>query len=256
MVCVISDKAKIQQTLRIHKKRRIFAAKKRMKSLITFGLLAVVTVACQNASQTTTENTTTTMPTPQPVVVNYPDSLIDNTFEPCKRLGKLHNEVSVNELIKLYGNENVTTYRDTINGKAFATTVLFEGQLNELQILWHNEELLQYPSMCSYNNEKAVWQAPEGIKIGMTLAELEKINGKPLDFMGFHTGQGGLITNWQEGKLKSIDKCFNIVLGFDRTKVNLIDADLKGNSTWKSNNAKVSQLDIKVASIRVFLNKK
>jgi hypothetical protein len=45
-------------------------------------------------------------------------------------------------------------------------------------------------------------------------------------------------------------------LGFDRTKVNLIDANLKANSTWKSNNATVSQLDIKVASVRVFLNKK
>jgi hypothetical protein len=228
-----------------------------MKSFITLGLLTMAVAACQNTTQTSTENTSNTPLTPTPpTVVNYPDSLIDNTFEPCKRVGKLHNEVSANELIKLYGNENVTTYRDTINGKAFATTVLFEGQPNELQILWHNEALLQYPSVCSYNNEKAVWQIPEGIKVGMTLADLEKMNGKPFDFMGFHTGQGGLVTNWQDGKLKSIDKCFNIVLGFDRTKVNLIDANLKANSTWKSNTTPLSQLGIKVASVRIFLNKK
>jgi hypothetical protein len=186
----------------------------------------------------------------------YADSLLDISFEPCVRFGKIHNKVAETDLINLYGKTNVQTYRDTVGGKPYATTILFEGQNNELQIVWHNEELLQYPNVCLFTKNKTKWQAPEGITIGTSLEEITKINGKPFEFTGFGSPNGGIITDFKGGKLQAIAKCYVFVLDYDRKSNPIIEAPMSGSEAVGSDNPKLKSLGLKIKNIRVFLNKK
>ena len=43
--------------------------------------------------------------------------------------------------------------------------------------------------------------APNGIRRGMTLAEVEKLNGRPFVLVGFDWDYGGAVTDWKGGAL-------------------------------------------------------
>jgi hypothetical protein len=186
----------------------------------------------------------------------YADSLLDTSSEPCVRFGKVHNKVSEKDLINLYGKANVNTYRDTIAGKPYATTMLFEGQKNELQIVWHNEELLQYPNVCLFTKEKTKWNVSENISIGTTLDQLNTLNGKPFEFTAFGSPNAGLITDFKGGKLQALSQCYGLVLDYDRKIAPILEGNLSGTANISSHTAGLQTLKIKIKAIRVFLNKK
>lgn len=45
------------------------------------------------------------------------------------------------------------------------------------------------------DEEGVTYPSKSGVKVGMTLAELEKLNGKPVSFMGFGWDYGGMVTS-------------------------------------------------------------
>ena len=50
---------------------------------------------------------------------------------------------------------------------------------------------------------QSVWVGPIGLKLGMTSLDLERLNGKPLRFLGFEWDYGGYVSNWTGGSLGS-----------------------------------------------------
>ena len=56
------------------------------------------------------------------------------------------------------------------------------------------------------------WKLPYGLKVGMSLQELEAINGKPLSFYGFEWDNGGLVFDWNKGNLET--KNISCMLGY------------------------------------------
>ncbi len=186
----------------------------------------------------------------------FADSLLDTSFEPCVRFGKVHNKVSEKDLIGLYGKANVKTYRDTLSGKPYATTILFEGQRNELQIVWHNEELLQYPNVCLFTKPTTKWIVAEGITIGTTIEKLNELNGKPFDFTAFGGGaNAGLITDFKGGNLQKYSQCYVLVLDYDRKINPLVEGKASGSEVISSSEIGLQSLKVTVKAIRLFLNK-
>jgi hypothetical protein len=186
----------------------------------------------------------------------YPDSLLEVSVVPGQKFGLLHNEISFADLQKKYGEKNVKTYRDTISGHAYATSVLFEGQPNELQIVWHNEELLQYPQLCYFSHPKAKWQADKNIKIGTTLDEIVQLNGGVVEVVGFGSSLDGGLLRYKDGKLKDFGKYYNIFLGYDKAQNPNVDATLLGTNSFLSDAASVKTVPLKVVKIQAYLNKK
>lgn len=185
----------------------------------------------------------------------YPDSLLDITVVAGKKFGVLHNKISCEDLQKIYGKNQLKTYRDTISKQAYATSVLFEGQPNELEIMWHNEELLQYPRMCYFKNPKAVWEADKGIKIGTSLAEIVKLNESTVEILGLgNEFEGGLI-RYKDGKLKDFGKYYNIFLGYDKTENPKLDTAITGTNPFLSDLPALKNVQLKVVKIQVYLNK-
>ncbi|HEY0740002.1 MAG TPA: hypothetical protein VGD40_01020 [Chryseosolibacter sp.] len=70
--------------------------------------------------------------------------------------------------------------------------------------------------------EASRWSTTAGISPGMTLKELEALNGKPFLFYGGGWDQGGYVTNWNggklEGKVKSIRLDRNHIMPYDLSK--------------------------------------
>ncbi len=186
---------------------------------------------------------------------SYPDSLLDVTVVAGKKFGVLHNKISHDDLQKIYGENQIRVYRDTLRGRFYATTVLFEGQNNELQIVWHNEELLQYPNMCYFKHPKATWQADKGIKIGTKLSELIKLNEAPIEFIGFGNQMEGGLVQFKEGKLKDFGKYYTVFLGYDSKENPNIDSSLLGSATFSSHASVLKKLEIKIVKIQAYLNK-
>lgn len=57
------------------------------------------------------------------------------------------------------------------------------------------------------------WVSPDGLKGGMSIVEVEKINGKPFKLSGFGWDYGGTVLSWEGGKLDTPTdpKCFSTV---------------------------------------------
>lgn len=45
------------------------------------------------------------------------------------------------------------------------------------------------------------WEGPLGVRMGMSLREVERINGGPLRFLGFGWDYGGTVSHWMDGNL-------------------------------------------------------
>ena len=58
------------------------------------------------------------------------------------------------------------------------------------------------PSTARLLDTESTWQREDGIRMGMTLAELVEKNGAPIGFLGFDWDYGGGITNWNGGRLQ------------------------------------------------------
>ena len=53
-------------------------------------------------------------------------------------------------------------------------------------------------------NGTSEWTAPGEVRLGLTLAELQRLNGKPFKLSGFDKGNVATLSNWNGGTLASL----------------------------------------------------
>jgi hypothetical protein len=53
-------------------------------------------------------------------------------------------------------------------------------------------------------NGRSQWSAPKGIKLGLSLAALEKANGKPFKLTGFGADGAASVAGWDGGALSEL----------------------------------------------------
>ena len=83
----------------------------------------------------------------------------------------------------------------------YANTLLFPDSKNEVEFVWADDSInysgLVYIQVCNMRTE---WKTKEGITIGTSIKELEKLNKKPFTFFGLGWDYSGSI-DWKEGYL-------------------------------------------------------
>ena len=52
--------------------------------------------------------------------------------------------------------------------------------------------------------DKSTWTAPGGMKLGLTLAQLEKLNHKPFKLKGFDKNGVATVSDWDDGTLANL----------------------------------------------------
>ena len=106
------------------------------------------------------------------------------------------------DLVKTFGAANVknaSIYRG--EGESVPGTVVFDKDpKRRMEITWTKAKKV---GDITISGQSSVWHTAEGITLGTTLAELQRLNGKPFKFSGFDWDYGGLIQSWEGGKLET-----------------------------------------------------
>ncbi|HZI89327.1 MAG TPA: hypothetical protein VFD83_02630 [Candidatus Polarisedimenticolia bacterium] len=116
-------------------------------------------------------------------------------------LGK--NSASEAELRTAYGDKNVTRGR-VVLGEGFATegTILFPGDtLRQIEVVWEDSTHQAIPARVFLRGDRSLWKLPRDVTLGMTLAELERRNGRPFTLSGFGWDYEGAVVSWAGGIL-------------------------------------------------------
>ncbi|HKC33800.1 MAG TPA: hypothetical protein VKC16_10080 [Xanthobacteraceae bacterium] len=86
-------------------------------------------------------------------------------------------------------------------GTSLNASILYGGDpKRRLEVLWQNEAARSDVSLIVITGQSQ-WSAPKGLRLGLALAALEKLNGKPFKLSGFDQPDGGSVLDWQGGAL-------------------------------------------------------
>ena len=117
-------------------------------------------------------------------------------------------DTTLAQIEQKYGKENVITGDvDGPEGDSFtATTVFPKDDVRKFEIYWFDEEKREGLSGFTLPQDGV---GPSGIKIGMAIKDVQKINGKPFTVGGFYWDYGGA-ASFAGGKLENKDDaaCF------------------------------------------------
>src|SRR5207237_8700064 len=86
--------------------------------------------------------------------------------------------------------------------KVMATVLFPKDPKRRLEVWWQNEAARSGIYLIVINGQ-STWTAPKGLRLGLGLAAIEKLNGRPFKLKGFDA-DGGTVTDWQGGGLASL----------------------------------------------------
>jgi len=119
--------------------------------------------------------------------------------------GAFGKESSHLKLAQRFDSRNVafTEVEGPENTKLMASVVFPQDAKRRLEVLWNNEGSRSDTHLIVINGQ-STWSAPKGLHLGLALAALEKVNGKPFKLSGFDQPNGGAVTDWQGGALEKL----------------------------------------------------
>jgi hypothetical protein len=130
--------------------------------------------------------------------------------------GQFAKDSSHMKLAQAFGSQNVTW--DDIEGpggsKIKATVVFPSDPKRRLEVMWSQADSRTDTQLIAINGQ-STWGAPKGLKLGMTLAAVEKLNGKPFRLNGFDKDTGGTVQSWDEGALAELPGGCKVSLRFE-----------------------------------------
>jgi hypothetical protein len=106
------------------------------------------------------------------------------------------------KLAMIYNTPNVvfTEVDGPENSKLMATVLFPKDAKRRLEVWWVNEAARSGTYLIVINGQ-STWSAPKGLKLGLPVAALEKLNGKPFKLKGFDKDNSSTITDWDGGVL-------------------------------------------------------
>ncbi len=124
----------------------------------------------------------------------------DNLIVLGKRVGLIKPGMTATDIEHAYGKQNLKLQKiPGAEGEEIDGAKLFEGTDRELEIVWDPDTDKKQVVFDIRVMGKA-WKFDNGLKSGMTVVEIEKINGKPFKIAGFDWDYGGY-ANFEGGKL-------------------------------------------------------
>jgi hypothetical protein len=125
----------------------------------------------------------------------------DNTIILGKRVGLIKPGMAAADIEKAYGKGHLKNMDlPGPEGSTFPGAKLFEGTERELEIVWDPDQE-DKKIVFDVRILGTAWKFENGLKAGITIEEVEKINGKPFKVAGFSWDYGGY-ANFEGGKLE------------------------------------------------------
>lgn len=187
---------------------------------------------------------------------------------PGQQVGPINEGTTEASLIALLGAANVR--RDTIylaEGAFDIGTTLYKNTIDQAQILWadkrhfaHPQSVLLRPERDENNKLLASgtprWITDQGLKIGMSLRAVEKLNGRAFALYGFGWDYGGLSAGWKGGTLEKKGGKTFIGMGFgvpnplSKAQEKLYES-VMGDQEFLSNDPAMQQLNPSIQNLTI-----
>ena len=177
----------------------------------------------------------------------------DRVIVPGERIGPVTADTPESELIEDLGKEAATGRAvDVGEGYCVPGTVLFPESVDAVEVAWSDSARTK-PAFARIRSDGARWTTPAGVHIGMTLEQLERINGEPIAFSGFGWDYGGT-TTWTEAGSKESRGSLFLVLAPDSATESWVRAhprynEIIGERTVTSDHPLIREMLIRVEAM-------
>ena len=204
----------------------------------TVGIMCVALVACNKSETAPTVAAETPLPevvptapemapTPAPEPEAPPNPAESREWVAGEFFGAIKEDTAEADVKRIYGAANVKKGKQYLGeGEEINALIVYGGTADEFTVV--QAEGSKRITIVGKN-----WRSPEGIHIGTTLAELAKINGKPVTFYGFEWDYGGTITGWNGGNLRNLEDHAVLRLAFPEVGY---EESLAGDSEFTTDN--------------------
>jgi hypothetical protein len=118
--------------------------------------------------------------------------------------GAFSKDSSNLKLAIMFDQKNLSFSDITVNGSSVgASTVYPKDPKRRIDIWWQNPANRSGIYLILINGQ-STWAAPGGMKLGLTLADLEKLNHKPFKLKGFDKDNNATVSDWDGGALATL----------------------------------------------------
>lgn len=173
----------------------------------------------------------------------------DRLIVPGMRVGAVRKDSTWDSLVGVYTPQNMR--RDKIpvaEGDTAPGVRIFPGKAEELQVAFKSDN--GPVDFIRVLGRESPWRTESGIRIGTTLAELEKLNGGPFRIFGFAWDNGGAL---DQRSLKKLPKGL-LITAEPRAPQNVSERELRqvqGDKTIPTSHPILKKIDVRVTSIVV-----
>jgi hypothetical protein len=102
-----------------------------------------------------------------------------------------------------FDSRNMIFTEETVQGVKVGATVLFpKDPRRRLEVWWSSPN--RTGTYLIDIAGKSIWTGPEGLRLGLTLQQLEKLNHKPFKLKGFGADNLATVSDWNGGALASL----------------------------------------------------
>ena len=121
--------------------------------------------------------------------------------------GAFAPDTTVTDLEQRFGKANVRVGElPGAEGEVHRGVELFARDASrQAYVYFQDEQALRGLSRVSVGNDGSRWTLDNGVRIGMSLADLVALNGAAVIFTGFDWDYGGYVTDWSDGKLDAVE---------------------------------------------------
>ena len=118
--------------------------------------------------------------------------------------GPFSKDSSNLKLAMVFDPKNVAFADEEVSGSKVAASIVYpKDPKRRLEIWWQNSANRSGLYLILINGQ-STWVAPGGMKLGLTLADLEKLNHKAFKLKGFDKDNNATVSDWDGGELATI----------------------------------------------------
>jgi hypothetical protein len=142
---------------------------------------------------------------------------------------------------------------DGPDGSKLKASILFPNDARRrLEVLWNDDTSRTDLSVVAING-RSQWTAPRGLKLGIPLATLERMNGRPFKLTGLDAQGYATVLGWEGGNLSKLPGgCrIGIRLAADADAADDVRSAVSGQQEFRSNDSKLKAVNPTIAEILI-----
>jgi len=117
--------------------------------------------------------------------------------------GAINANTTRKDLVRMYGAANVVDEEaDVGEGELESVTTLFpKDSKRSIEIMWKDPDKKTAADSLTIRGCASRWKTAHNISLGMSLKQLESLNGRPFHLSGLGWDYGGSVLSWSDGTL-------------------------------------------------------